>query len=153
MKVTFEKTKLLKAIDMCITCVDKKSTMPILSNILMEVSEKSCLFKSTNLDNSMIVTVPCEAEFYPESTYCFPAKDIQNIIKNCKNDMVVFNFVENMLHIAAGKTKYQIPIFDAKEFPLIIINNKNIVDVSINQLTKFYNKVSFSIAVNVQNKI
>ena len=50
MKVTMERTTLLKALGHVHRIVERRNTIPILSNVLIEASEGRVALKSTDLD-------------------------------------------------------------------------------------------------------
>ncbi len=60
MKVTMERTTLLKALGHVHRIVERRNTIPILSNVLIEASEGRVALKSTDLDLEATESAPAD---------------------------------------------------------------------------------------------
>jgi len=60
MKVTIERTALLKALGHVHRIVERRNTIPILSNVLMEAHERQLTLKSTDLDLEATESAPAD---------------------------------------------------------------------------------------------
>ena len=58
MKVTLERTALLKALGHVHRIVEKRNTIPILSNVLIEAADSRVTLKATDLDLEATESVP-----------------------------------------------------------------------------------------------
>ena len=59
MKFTIEKTTLFKSLSHVQSIVEKKSTLPILSHILMEAKDDNLILSATDMDISITETINC----------------------------------------------------------------------------------------------
>ena len=60
MKVTLERASLLKSLGHVHRVVERRNTIPILSNVLLHVADGAVAFKATDLDMEVSETVPAE---------------------------------------------------------------------------------------------
>jgi DNA polymerase-3 subunit beta len=58
MKVTVERTALLKSLGHVHRVVERRTTIPILSNVLIRAGEGGLRLKATDLDIEVVETVP-----------------------------------------------------------------------------------------------
>lgn len=114
MKITVEKTNLEKALKQ--TIYEKKSAIPILTTILLEVENETLTIKGTNLEQYTTIskkTLSTEKE----GKVCIFGKTIENIIKVLPEEIVEISLEDDKLKIKAGKTKYKIPTISTEDFP------------------------------------
>jgi DNA polymerase-3 subunit beta len=74
------KWSFLKELNLIQGVVEKKSTIPILSNLLIETANGECTIKGTDLDVS--VSTRCEAEIRQKGAICIPAKKLYEIVRS-----------------------------------------------------------------------
>lgn len=79
MHLTIGKTVFLKELNALQGVVEKKSTIPILSNLLLEAVSGELWIKGTDLDVS--ISTRCEAEIKQEGAVCIQAKKLFEIIR------------------------------------------------------------------------
>ena len=60
MKVTLERTALLKALGHVHRIVERRNTIPILSNVLIEARERQLTLKATDLDLEATESAPAD---------------------------------------------------------------------------------------------
>ena len=61
MKVTVERSTLLKSLGHVHRVVERRNTIPILSNLLLSASENGLRLKATDLDIEVVETIPADA--------------------------------------------------------------------------------------------
>ena len=79
MHLTISKPSLLKELNFIQGVVEKKNTIPILSNLLLEVGNNTLGIKGTDLDVS--ISTVCEAEVKKEGSICVQAKKLFEIVR------------------------------------------------------------------------
>lgn len=144
-KLTFKKEELLRALDYCSSCIEKKHPMVILTNILFSFKEKECTLNATNLEITVIAKVGLE-ESAGEGKIAVPARSIHDICRLSRAEIIVFNYDEssNVLEVKADKSEYKVPCFDSSEFPEISDTSKEYKSVDISKFINLYKKVQFS---------
>lgn len=79
MQITTNKNSLLKELNFIQGVVEKKNTIPILSNLLLEAKGNTLFIKGTDLDVSISTT--CDAEVIQEGAICIQAKKLFEIVR------------------------------------------------------------------------
>jgi DNA polymerase III subunit beta len=79
MHLRVNKSSLLKELNLIQGVVEKKSTIPILSNLLIEAKDGGLTIKGTDLDVS--ITTWCEAEVIKGGSNCIQAKKLFEIVR------------------------------------------------------------------------
>lgn len=155
-KVTFNKKDLLKAIECCNSSIEKKGTMPILTNILFDIRASNALLNSMNYETSTVVDIEAKNESGEESKVTVPANFIYNICKLANSENIVIEYDSDsetnsmQTKITAGKSNYAIPCFDSKDFPVIPTTDKEFKTVNIAKIITLLKKVQISLTdVNV----
>ncbi len=154
-KRTFKREIITKALDRCFISIDKKNTMPILNNILLETHDNYCTLISTNLDSSVIASVvPEEGE--GEGKYAFPAKYVYDICKLARGETIdfIFDNDQQVLNIRAERSRYTIPCADPSDFPAVDdFSGKDGKVIHISRMISIYKKLQFSMTENNMNKV
>ena len=77
MKVTIERSVLLKALGHVHRIVERRNTIPILANVLIEAGEGRLSLKSTDLDLEAAESVPADVaqKPWPQRTVCLRRGD------------------------------------------------------------------------------
>jgi len=152
-KVSFRKDEVIRAVEICLGSVEKKSTMPILSHILLEVSKQQCQFVATNLDTSVSFRVPCESE--GKIKMAVPARSFYEMCRGMRGADVILDYDEDrtMLTVTSDKTTYTFPCGDVSEFPAISHEKGDEVPVSIGKILPFFKKIQFSMTDPSYNKM
>ena len=144
-KLTFKKEELLRALDYCSSCIEKKHPMVILTNILFSFKKNECMLNATNLEITVIAKVNLE-ESVEEGKIAVPARSIHDICRLSRAEIVTFKYDEsnNVLDITADKSEYKVPCFDPSDFPEISDTSKEYKPVDISKFISLYKKVQFS---------
>ena len=94
MKIRAPKEDLLKAVQTTQNVVSSKSTLPILSNILIEATKDTMRFTATDLD--MGISYNIQADVKEEGATTVPAKRFTDIIKELPDSEVTINAKRNI---------------------------------------------------------
>lgn len=143
MKVIVKKDKLIKSLQKVQGVIEKRTTLPILNNILIE-TDSTITIKATNLEISVIVKE--EAEVITEGSVCVPAKKLFEIVRLLPENEVTLEKSDKNIHISSGKINYKLFTFPTEDFPTIKVINKD-KKITINK-EKFFesiNKVEYTI--------
>ena len=155
-KTTFNKKDLLRAIECCNSSIEKKGTMPILTNILFDIKGSNALLNSMNYETSTVVNIDAKNETGEEAKIAVPAKFMYDICKLSKSEEIHIEYDTNeetssmQISITAGKSNFMIPCFDSKDFPAIPTTEKEFKTVNISKIITLLKKVQISLTdVNV----
>jgi DNA polymerase-3 subunit beta len=115
MKLTINSKDLLKAVQTVGACVKPKNTMPILDNLLFNISNNKLTVIADNLEiRTQIETqVECDGSL----NTCIPYKLLTDILKGLPSQGLELTFTALNLTIKSSSGLYNIPLVKADEFP------------------------------------
>jgi len=95
--------------------VPTKTTLPVLSNVLIETDNNSVWISGTNLDVSIRVRVPADVE--QPGAITVPGKKLQEITRELAEDLVRFRVEREQLEIECGLSCFKLLGMASDEFP------------------------------------
>lgn len=152
-KLSFKREELLRALDFCSSSIEKKSTNPILSNILFKFKNDECSLNATNIETTVVVKIKL-SEKSDEGKIAVPAKYIHDICKVGRGDSVNFKYDTNskILDITIEKTKYTVPCSEPDDFPSIPETGNRYSEIEIGRMIDSFKKLQFSMTEHNVNK-
>ncbi len=115
MELVIDKSDLQNVLKKAISATEKKSALPILSNFLLEAKDDKLTVQGTDLEVHVSVSVFAKVE--QEGIACVNAKKITDISRLLPSNEVYIKLEDNNLRIKSGRTKYNLPISSADDFP------------------------------------
>jgi len=122
MKVTLERAALLKALGHVHRIVEKRNTIPILSNVLIEAADGQVTLKATDLDLEATESVPADVT-QPGAT-TVPAHVIYEIVRKLPDGAQVSLEMAGdagQLLMRSGRSKFYLQALPASDFPDITV--------------------------------
>ncbi|MFA9262336.1 MAG: DNA polymerase III subunit beta [Undibacterium sp.] len=118
MKLSCTQENLRTALGSLERVVGKQSTLPILSNILLETERGQLRLSATNLEIGVITSIGAKIE--SEGKITVPAKLLINFIQNLAGDQIVgIEQVGTQVVLESGNYVVKINGLDSKDFPII----------------------------------
>jgi DNA polymerase III subunit beta len=116
MELTIRKQALLDALQLALGIVEKRSSMPILSNVLLEAEGTSLKIIATDLQVS--VRLQCEAEIIQPGSISILARKFFEIIRELPEDQIYMKLNENnRLLISCKEARFNIVGLSADDYP------------------------------------
>ncbi|HZS38979.1 MAG TPA: DNA polymerase III subunit beta [Polyangia bacterium] len=117
MEFKIEKASLLQGLYLAQGISDRKSTMPILANVLLRTDGKDkLLVAATDLNVTVTAELPCKVA--AEGGLTVGAKHLHEIVKSLPTDELSLKRTENnYAEIRAGKIEYKVVGMADREFP------------------------------------
>ena len=116
MHFTIEKEVFLKGLAKVQGIVEKRNTIPVLSNVLLEGADGELCLTATDLEVGMQSTYP--ATIRKPGKITVSAKKLYEIIKELPDNEISFNAKENSwIEVECGKAQFNIVGLSADEFP------------------------------------
>jgi len=142
---------LLKAAGNQQNITNKKRTMAILSNILLEVEQDHIIFTGTDLDIGLKQVVP--AEVFEKGVLTLPAKKLYELARESSSPTLSFQEEEkNWVTITAGSSVYRLAGMISDEFPRFPeYNQENMVEMNSSVMADLIDKTIYSIAQDKEN--
>jgi len=146
MKFKIEKETLLQPLQQIIGAVEKKQTMPALSNVLIRATEDAITFTATDLEIELISQLAMIIDQPGEIT--LPARKLLDICKSLNNNAIIqFSINDNKALIQSSKSRFTLTTLPAADFPsLESIDNVQSITITQNLLHDLIDKTAFAMA-------
>ena len=148
MKFNVNQQDFQQALNYCQGVIEKRSTLPILSNILLDAINSKLIITATDLDLIFIHQLD-NVEILEEGKTTTVSSTIYDIVRKLnsgkKINLTLNN--SNKLHLESEKSIFNLNCLSASEFPLTDENfNENQFIIKSKQLLKLLNKCKFSVS-------
>ena len=127
--------------------VEKRTTMPILSHVLMSSMDKGLLLEATDLENT--VTVFCDAQTDGEFKVAVPAGILSDLVREIREDeeVSVTAAENNWIEVVTSSGSFRIAGLAADDFPRIPeISSEDLFQVSSEALEEMISRTVFSVS-------
>ncbi len=143
MKFSLPKSRLANYLQHVLQVVPTKSTLPVLTNILIEALENKIKLSATDLDIS--ITASVESTVAKKGSTALPARILFEIIKELPESDINFEATAQRVEIKIPNGSYKIATVSADEFPkLPAVNTKKEIRISAADLVRMIRKTSFA---------
>jgi DNA polymerase III subunit beta len=115
MKVSITREKLQEGLGAVAGSIPTRSTLPVLSNLLLEAEEGGLRLSGTDLDTAVSVRVPAEVEVGGAITA--PAKKLQEIARELPPAPVGLTAQGDAITITSGRSRFKLNGLAKDEFP------------------------------------
>ena len=147
MNLTITKEQIIAGLQAVQNVVSTRTTLPILSNVLLRAEDGKVEFTATDLD----VTVACkvEAKVTKPGSTTVPVKKLFGIVRELNGDIDIETDEKNVTSIRSGGSFFKINGLGADEFPPLP-NFKDDKKVSLSQETvrAMLKKTSFAVSTD-----
>ena len=147
MKISIEKNLIYKSLSHVQSIVEKKNTIPILSNILLDTTDSSLVLSATDMDISITEAINCSV--IEQGSVTVPAHTLYDIVRKIPDGSEI-EFISNdgkKFSIRSGKSKFSLSCLPKKDFPLIEIDKLNCeFSINSNIFLKLIEKTRFAIS-------
>ena len=148
MKFSVNQQDIQKSLSYCQGVIEKRSTLPILSNILLEINSGNLIITATDLDLIFIHKIS-NVEILEEGKTTTTSSIMYDIIRKFSSGSKI-NFSspnENKLQLESEKSIFNLNCISASEFPLTDETfNQNEFSIKSKDLLKLLNKCKFSVS-------
>jgi DNA polymerase-3 subunit beta len=120
MKLTIERAALLKALGHVQSVVERRNTIPILSNVLLTARDGALALSATDLDMEILDEAAAHVETPGQVTA--PAHTLYEIVRKLPEGAEIslsFNGEDPRLQVRAGRYRVNLPVLPAGDFPVM----------------------------------
>ena len=118
MRLTIERSALLRSLAHVQSVVERRNTIPILSNVQLVAQDGSLYLTATDLDLAVVETVPCEVHQAGGTTA--PAHMLYDIARKLPDgSQVEFDLdgEDSRLAVRAGRSRFALSCLPREDFP------------------------------------
>ncbi|MCZ2120837.1 MAG: DNA polymerase III subunit beta [Anaerolineales bacterium] len=145
MKVTLLQENLARGLSIVSRAVSPRSTLPVLSNILIATDEGRLRLSATNLELGITCWIPARID--EEGSTTVPSRTFSDLINTLPGDQVqlTLDTKTQNLHIKSGSSNNDIKCIDAQEFPpLPTPEMKDAVQLNVADFKEMIHQVAFA---------
>ena len=120
MRATVERSHLLKSLGHVHRVVERRNTIPILSNVLLSAQGDRLTFSATDLDMEIIDEALAQVDQPGQITA--PAHTLYEIVRKLPEGADVslaFTGEDPRLTVQAGRSRFNLPVLPAGDFPVM----------------------------------
>ncbi|MBN8185079.1 DNA polymerase III subunit beta [Salipiger thiooxidans] len=120
MKVSIERATLLKAVSQAQSVVERRNTIPILANVLIEAEGNTVTFRATDLDIEVLDKAPAQVERAGATTVS--AVTLHEIVRKLPDGALVQLSEDGgagRLTVTAGRSNFNLATLPKEDFPVM----------------------------------
>src|SRR5260370_9176880 len=118
MELTVAKADLQKELQLCQGVVEKRSTIPILSNVLLKAADGRLQIAATDLDVTILTS--CGAKVTTPGGVTIEAKRLFDVVRSLPADDVRVMLQENnQMLMDRGTAKFRLLVCPAEDYPTL----------------------------------
>ncbi|KIC46333.1 DNA polymerase III subunit beta [Ruegeria sp. ANG-S4] len=120
MKISIERGTLLKAVSQAQSVVERRNTIPILANVLIEAEGDQVLFRATDLDIEVVDKAPAQVEKAGATTVA--ATTLHEIVRKLPDGALVTLTADSAagrLTVDAGRSNFSLATLPKEDFPVM----------------------------------
>jgi DNA polymerase-3 subunit beta len=147
MKLAIERAELLKALGHVQSVVERRNTIPILSNVLMTASDGDLRLTATDLDIEIVEGAKADVGQPGEITA--PAHTLYDIARKLPDGakVSISKTSDDRLEVEAGRSHFTLPLLPAGDFPQMTADGfSHEFDVASGALARLIDKTRFAIS-------
>jgi len=115
MKFTVAQTEILTALQLVSSAVPSRTTLPVLSNILVEAMDGSIQMTATDLD--LAIATRATADVKAEGALTVPAKRLAELVRKLSKEELKFEAKELTLNVGSKTGRFKFNCIRPEEFP------------------------------------
>lgn len=146
MEIRLHRSELLSELVPMQGIVERKTTIPVLSHLLLSVREDRLHLAATDLDVSL--TSSCEADVKRDGGVAVQAKKLFEIIRSLVADEVQLVLDDpRALTIRAGRSRFKIHGLAPDDFPTLpVVDDRSAIEIPFADLRRMIGKVLFAVS-------
>jgi DNA polymerase III subunit beta len=146
MEFSVKKFDLLEELEATQGVVERKTTIPILSNLLCEAKGNRLAITATDLELS--IRTSCEAKVKKEGSGTIPAKKLLDIVRLLPDEEIKFKLLENhFVSITCDRKTYKLVGMSKENFPALPSFPRPLVKIPAKVLSDVIAKTTFAISL------
>jgi DNA polymerase-3 subunit beta len=145
MEFTISKGDLVRELGLSQGVVEKRTTIPILSNVLIEATQDRIILTATDLE--LGIRCSCPAQVKKQGSGTIPAKRLLDYVRLLPDAEVHMKFGENQwVSIICGRSKTRIAGMSRESYPELPAMTEKIADIPAPALASMIQQTIFSIS-------
>jgi len=148
MKLTIERAALLRSLNHVQSVVERRNTIPILSNVLIDAADGKLSLTTTDMDLAMVDSVA--ADITEAGSITTPAHTLYDIVRKLPDGAQIaldYDGEAQKLSLASGRSRFVLACLPREEFPVMAEDDMpHTFQLSAEDLKNLIDKTRFAIS-------
>jgi DNA polymerase-3 subunit beta len=147
MQIKINREILLKPLTSVSSIVERRHTLPILSNLLLEAKSNNIQLTATDLE--MQISLNIESKFSGELSTTISAKKLLDICRSLPEGVDIdMQSNDSRITVKAGKSRFNLQTLPAADYPIMtkVTGSNTLIQISQIALKKLLKQVEFAMA-------
>lgn len=146
MKISGKREELVAGFQAVIGVVERRQTMPILSNLLIRTDTDAVSITATDLELEVVTRVPTSV-VEPGAT-TIPARKLLDICRGLPSESdIKIELVEQQVRVSSGRSRFSLATLPAEQFPCLgEIETGNNLTLGQDKLKRLFDRTCFAMA-------
>jgi len=144
-----DKETMLKPLQVVVGIVERKQTLPILSNVLIEKQDGKVRFTATDLEIQITTTVDIDSKNNQNMSITVGGKKLQEILRILPDQSkITIDLKENKAQIKTNKSRFSLQTLPAQDFPKLSsqLENTQKIVLAQKELKNLLSSVQYAMA-------
>lgn len=148
MKISITRENLLNVLQTVGGVVEKRQTMPILGNLLFQVSNQTLIVTASDLEIETRAQTQLEETDTEQFAITLPAIKLINIVRSLPDGLtILMDFEASRCSVKAGRSNFKLSTLPAEDFPTIDLTQAELsFSIPQNRVKKIMQHSSFAMA-------
>ena len=118
MKIAIDRMNLLRPLSHINSVVERRNTIPILSNVVLNAVSQKLSLTATDMDMDIVTNAPCSVSI--EGATTIPAQLLFEIVKKLPEGAEIqIQVADGHAQISSGRSSFKLPTLPIEDFPAI----------------------------------
>lgn len=147
MQIKINREVLLKPLNSVTGIVERRHTLPILSNLLINISQNVIQLTATDLE--IQTSLKIKSDIQGELSITVSAKKLVDICRSLpENSIIELSNQDNRITLKAGKSRFNLQTLPAADYPLMTKSSAQNITIALTQaeLKRLLKQVEFAMA-------
>lgn len=148
MKFSISREALLKPLQVVIGVVERRQTMPVLSNVLVQLEDDVLSITGTDLEVEIVGRITLNGEGYQAGAITVPGRKLMDICRSLpESGTIDFTESEGRAQVQCGRSRFTLATLPAADFPNVEEGDaEHHFQIPQSQLKRLMDATSFSMA-------
>ena len=149
MKISVERSDLLRSMSRAQAIVERRTTIPILSNVLIEAREDRLTLRATDLDIELLDSIKAVVE--KEGAVTVGAHTFYDILRKLPDGsrvLIDLDPLNQKINVKAGRSTFSLTTISVDDFPLMASSEYDFTfSIKVEELKRLFEKVKFAMSM------
>ncbi len=147
MELKIKQTDFLEALKWTQGIAERKSTMPVLSNVLLSAEDKGLAIMATDLEVSIRIQTPCQV--LQKGSVLVNAKGLFDIVREAPHKEIKLTGQKEAVEVVSGKSEFKVLGMPTNEFPALpSSSDKAVVPLGGSTLLEMIDRTAYAVSTD-----